>query len=114
MITINFTGGINNDSLQVGDLAYYVTPSTLGGFEQSTSDPVLIGSVEAITATSIDVDETVGNGAPSPNDFIMFAKDTRVNLSGLVGYFAEVTIKNNSTKKAEMYCMASEITPSSK
>ena len=114
MIIINFTGGINNDSLQVGDLAYYVTPSTVGGFEQSTSNPVLIGPIEAITATSIDVDETVGNGVPSPNDFIMFAKDTRVNLSGLVGYFAEVTIKNNSTKKAEMYCMASEITPSSK
>jgi len=114
MITINFISNVNNDSLQIGDLAYYVTPSTLGGFEQSTVAPTLIGSVEAITATSINVDETVGNGVPSPNDFIMFAKDTRVNLSGLVGYFAEVTIKNNSTEKAEMYCIASEITPSSK
>ena len=118
MITINFTGGINNDSLQIGDLAYYVTPSTLGGFEQSTSDPVLIGPIEAITGTSIDVDETVQLVVPaltpSPGDFIMFAKDSSVNLSGLVGHFAEVTIKNNSTKKAEMYCMASEITPSSK
>jgi hypothetical protein len=114
MITINFTGNINNDSLQVGDLAYYVTPSPLGGFNQSTSDPVLIGPIEAITGTSIDVDETIGNGIPGPDDFIMFAKDSSVNLSGLVGYFAEVTIKNNSTKKAEMYCVASEITPSSK
>ena len=114
MITINFTGNINNDSLQVGDLAYYVTPSPLGGFNQSTSDPVLIGPIEAITGTSIDVDETIGNGIPGPDDFIMFAKDSSVNLSGLVGYFAEVTIKNNSTEKAEMYCVASEITPSSK
>ena len=116
MITINFTGGINNDSLQVGDLAYYVTPSTVGGFEQSTSNPVLIGPIEAITATSINVDNgsvamtTLGNAG----DFIMFAKDSSINLSGLVGYFAEVTIKNNSKEKAEMYCMASEITPSSK
>jgi len=114
MITINFTGGINNDSLQIGDLAYYVTPSPLGGFEQSTSEPTLIGPIEAITDTSIDVDETIGNGIPGPDDFIMFAKDSSVNLSGLVGYFAEVTIKNNSTEKAEMYCVASEITPSSK
>ena len=116
MITINFTGGINNDSLQIGDLAYFVTPSTLGGFEQSTSEPTLIGLIEAITATSIEVD----NGSiamttlDNAGDFIMFAKDSSVNLSGLVGYFAEVTIKNNSTKKAEMYCVASEITPSSK
>ena len=44
----------------------------------------------------------------------MFGKDTSANISGLVGYFAEVNIKNNSTQKAEMYCMASEITPSSK
>ena len=114
MITINFTGNVNNDSLQIGDLAYYVTPSPLGGFEQSTSEPTLIGPIEAITDTSIDVDETIGNGIPGPDDFIMFAKDSSVNLSGLVGYFAEVTIKNNSTEKAEMYCVASEITPSSK
>jgi hypothetical protein len=114
MITINFTGNINNDSLQIGDLAYYVTPSPLGGFNQSTSDPILIGPIEAVTSVSIDVDETVGNNTPSANDFIMFAKSNSVNLSGLVGYFAEVTIKNNSTEKAEIYCVASEITPSSK
>jgi len=34
MITVNFTGDINNDSLQIGDMAYYVTPSPLGGFNQ--------------------------------------------------------------------------------
>lgn len=118
MITINFTGNVNNDSLQIGDLAYFVDPSPLGGFNQSVDVPTLIGSIEAITSNSIDVDETIQAAAPyvvpGPDDFIMFAKDSSVNLSGLVGYFAEVTIKNNSTEKAEMYCVASEITPSSK
>jgi len=114
MITINFTGGINNDSLQIGDLAYFVTPSLSGGFEQSTATPTLIGSIEVITATSIDVDETIGDSVPSPSDFIMFAKDSSINLSGLVGYYAEVYIKNNSTEKAEMFSIASEVTPSSK
>mgnify|MGYP003641849666 FL=1 len=114
MITINFTGGINNDSLQIGDLAYFVTPSSSGGFEQSTATPALIGSIEVITATSIDVDETIGDDIPGPNDFIMFAKDSSINLSGLVGYYAEVKIKNNSTEKAEMFSIASEVTPSSK
>ena len=114
MITINFTGIINNDSLQIGDMAYFVDPSPLGGFNQSVNVPTLIGSIEAITSTSIDVDETIGNGTPGPNDFIMFAKDTSINLSGLVGYYAEVKINNNSTDKAEMFSIASEITISSK
>ena len=114
MITINFIGGINNDSLQIGDMAYFVDPSPLGGFNQSVDVPTLIGSIEAITGTSIDVDETIGNGVPGPDDFIMFAKDTSINLSGLVGYYAEVKINNNSTDKAEMFSIASEITISSK
>ena len=113
MITINFTGNINNDSLQIGDLAYYVTPSSSGGFAQSTETPTLIGSIETITETSIDVDET-GNTTPSPNDFIMFAKDSKVNLAGLVGYYTEVKIKNDSTEKAEMFSIGSEVTVSSK
>ena len=118
MITINFSGIVNNDSLQIGDSAYYVTSSPLGGFQQSTVVPTFFGRVEAIAGNSIDVDETVqGNtpfNVPLIGDFIMFAKDTSANLSGLVGYYAEVKINNNSTDKAEMFSIASEITPSSK
>ena len=44
----------------------------------------------------------------------MFGKDTSANISGLVGYYAEVYIKNNSTEKAEMFSVGSEVTPSSK
>ena len=114
MITINFTGNINNDSLQIGDLAYYVTPSESGGFNQSTQNPILIGPIEAITLNTIDVNNGATGEEPAADDFIMFAKDSRINLSGLVGYYAEVKIKNNSTEKAELYSVASEITPSSK
>ena len=46
--------------------------------------------------------------------FIMFAKDSRINLSGLIGYYAEPIIKNNSKVNAEMFSIGSEITPSSK
>lgn len=113
MITINFTGNVNNDSLQTGDMAYFVDPSPLGGFEQSTAAPTFIGPIVAITVDSIDVDETNGV-SPGANDFIMFAKDTSINLSGLVGYYAEVKINNNSTEKAEMFSVASEVSMSSK
>ena len=118
MITINFVGNINNDSLQVGDLAYYITPSQSGGFDQSTENPILIGRIESITQNSIEVDNTTASGflgkEPGTNDFIMFAKDSRVNISGLIGYYAEATFKNNSAEKAELYSVASEVTLSSK
>tara|TARA_R100001443_G_scaffold19060_1_gene30421 strand:- start:581 stop:943 length:363 start_codon:yes stop_codon:yes gene_type:complete len=120
MITINFAGNINNSSLQLGDLAYYITPSNVGGFVTSLDSsgdyekPTLIGKIDTIASDSIIVDPSMGDGTPSDGDFIMFAKDSRVNLSGIVGYYAEVEIKNNSDKKAEMYSIASEVTPSSK
>ena len=115
MITINFTGDINNDSLQIGDMAYFVTPTPSGGFEQSTDAPTLIGSVEAITGTSITINNIISmTTIDNAGDFIMFAKDSSINISGLVGYFAEVYIKNNSKERAEMYSIASEITVSSK
>jgi hypothetical protein len=121
MITINFTGNINNDSLQIGDLAYFITPSSFGGFEtsidQTTGEyvaPILIGSIIQIGDDFIEVNDTSAQGVVSPNDFIMFAKNSQINLSGLVGYYAEVKIKNSSTEKAEMFSIASEVTPSSK
>lgn len=114
MITILFPTPVNNDSLQIGDLAYYLSTNPVGGFNTSTSVPVLIGDVTAITNDSIDVDETVTGNIPPVGAFIMFAKDSSINISGLVGYYAEVKINNNSHKKAEMYCIASGITLSSK
>ena len=115
MITINFTGNINNDSLQIGDMAYFVMPTPSGGFLQSTIPPTLIGFIVGITNNSITVNNTIPmTTLANVGDFIMFAKDSEANLSGLVGYFAEVTIKNNSTEKAEMFSIGSEVTPSSK
>ena len=114
MITINFTGNINNDSLQIGDMAYFVTPTPSGGFAQSTIAPSLIGDIVGITNNSITVNNPSSVLIPQFGDFIMFAKDSEVNLSGLVGYYAEIEIKNDSTEKAEMFSISSEVTPSSK
>ena len=112
MISINFATNINNDSLQVGDFAYFVTPAIVGGFNQSTGNPTLIGDIISILPNSIIVNNTLAN--PSSGDFIMFAKESSVNVSGLVGYFAEVELRNNSKEKAEIYTISSEITVSSK
>ena len=117
MITIEFKGNISNDSLQVGDLAYYVKTVATNGFNQSTSEPIFIGVIDSFDESEMDIDNTTSTvqaGDIEEDDFIMFAKDSLVNLSGLIGYYAEVTIKNDSVDKAEMYSIASEATLSSK
>ena len=113
MITIELTGDINNDSLQIGDFAYFVTPGPLGGFNQSTNNPILIGRIEAILNNIITVDDD-GVNIPMDGDFIMFSKDSSINISGLLGYYAEVKLLNNSTEEAEMFTISSDISVSSK
>tara|TARA_R100000900_G_scaffold100506_2_gene77870 strand:+ start:22 stop:387 length:366 start_codon:yes stop_codon:yes gene_type:complete len=121
MITINFVGNVNtiltsNNSMQIGDMAYYVLPpNTLGGFlERGQDTPILIGNIVLFGADWIRVDNALTGIVPPQGAFIMFGKDSSINISGLTGYFAEVEIKNNSKEKAEMYCIASGISPSSK
>ena len=125
MITITLTTEPSNVSLQLGDLAYFITPSPVGGFQTSINNtsgeydtPVFLATIESITGNTISIDDSQQNNlvtiVPSQGDFLMFAKDTSINISGLVGYYAEVEIKNNSKEKAEMFSIGSEISPSSK
>jgi len=104
---------INNDSLQVGDVAYYVTPTTpISGINNTTEDPKKIGEITQVGNNFIKID-TVTN-TPSEDDFIMFQKNVTVNNSSLLGYYAEVKLKNNSEDKAELFSLGSEIASSSK
>lgn len=44
----------------------------------------------------------------------MFSKDNIVNLSSLVGYYAEVKLKNDSISEAELFSLGVEVDLSSK
>ena len=104
---ITFTRNIQNISLQVGDIAYYVTPDTSG----YNSDPEIIGKISAIGKNFIIVPTNPGITA---DDFIMFSKNKAVNNSSLLGYYAEVKLSNDSTDKVELFSIGSEVTQSSK
>ena len=104
---IIFTRNIQNISLQVGDIAYYVTPDTSG----YNSDPEIIGKISAIGKNFIIVPTNPGVTA---DDFIMFSKNKAVNNSSLLGYYAEVKLSNDSTGKVELFSIGSEVTQSSK
>ena len=101
-------------SLQVGDTAYYSKIVVKSEF--NTSDNfVKIGLVKSInntTSLTCEIDTDTPN--PTENDFIFFSKDNKVNLTSLVGYFASMKFKNNSTSKAELFSISCEIAESSK
>ena len=105
---IIFTRNIQNISLQVGDIAYYITPDASG----YNSDPEIIGEISAVGKNYIEVPS--GTTGYSADDFIMFSKNKAVNNSSLLGYYAEVKLSNDSTGKVELFSIGSEVTQSSK
>ena len=108
---------ITNDSFQIGDIAYFVSvnPSN-NGIISSQSDPQILGKINAISSDlkQITINNPENVNQISQNDFLMFQKDTSVNNTSLLGYFAEVKLINNSTEKAELFALSSEIGLSSK
>jgi len=51
---------------------------------------------------------------PSNGGYWFFVKNQIVNMNGLSGYYAEAKFENDSTAKAELYAVSSEVSESSK
>jgi hypothetical protein len=112
-LRINLKNEIDNVSLQVGDIAYYVKDDDTSTSVASFTDSVKrIGKITSIGTSYIIVGSSTND--PPDDAFLMFSKDKVANNTSLVGYFAEVKLSNNSTEKAELFSLGSEITPSSK
>ena len=112
-IKINLKNEIDNASLQVGDVAYYVKDDdTSTSVTSFTDDIERIGKITSIGTSYIVVDSPTNT--PPADAFLMFSKDKVANNTSLVGYFAEVKLSNNSTDKAELFSLGSEVASSSK
>ena len=139
--TLSLTfNSIINESVQVGDIAYFTPLTTVGTstvpFTQGfTSTVIELGQIIAIlnpnlttgpTATIHILDFLTLPVPPNPPntpdpallptslDFIMFGKDKSVNTTSLVGYYADVKFVNTSNEKVELFSVGSEIAESSK
>jgi hypothetical protein len=44
----------------------------------------------------------------------LFSKDNKANMSSLLGYYAEATVRNNSPSKGEMFQISADYFDSSK
>ena len=114
-----------NASLQVGDIVYYSPTGTTGDFStvNSVGTIVTFGVVTAIYndgtlgvpiySIIVIYDETT-TSPPSPQHYIMFAKNKEVNSSSLKGYYAEIKFENWSRDKIELFSIGSEVSESSK
>ena len=75
-------------------------------------------SIRAVEQSSIiaDFDDAIAAiyGPPNPNDFIMFSKDNKVNLSSLLGYYSLIKLRNDSKTKAEIFSIGADFIESSK
>tara|TARA_R100000808_G_scaffold12589_1_gene31297 strand:+ start:2948 stop:3421 length:474 start_codon:yes stop_codon:yes gene_type:complete len=56
---------------------------------------------------------TDGSGELDPS-FIMFSKDNKANMSSILGYYASVQFKNDSTEEAELFNVGTDFFESSK
>ena len=110
-----------NSSLQVGDEIYYysnLTFQNVGGFStQVTGNAVFFGTVVNLNHNQNWIQvlyDDINVVPPLADDYIMFVKDKKVNTSSLVGYYAEMKFENNTTKKAELFSVGSNVSESSK
>ena len=109
------------DSLSVGDIIYR---STVTG--ETGGTPELIGRVSALdySTNTLTVGDKTGieqntDGSlrqfytPTSNDLAIYIKSDVAEKSGLLGFFATVTLTNESSGKAELFSVGSEVFTSS-
>jgi hypothetical protein len=113
---------IANTSLQVGDIMYYAETTTYGDHSHvdSTNDVVKSGELLTITrninanTTTLVIQHDLSVALPTTSSYLMFTKDNLANSSSLLGYYAEVKLKNDSPEKAELFSLGTEAFISSK
>lgn len=116
IIEYQFLFNTVNTSAQAGDIAYYVSTSAQGGFDQDSGNISVLGIITLVGNGFINVayDDTSSVALPTGGEYLMFAKDKTANTSSLLGYYAEVELTNNSNEYAEIFAINSEVNESSK
>ena len=104
-ITLQFNSQINVSLQQnVNDIVY---------FKNNSGNIFKIGRCTGITQNSITCEVDPSYARPSANDFIFFAKETSVNTSGIIGYYADVDFEITTGDPIELYAVGAEVFVSS-
>ena len=114
---IDVASSASSVSLDAGawDVIYF---ARIASNEEQTGEILRLGNCVNITmdkttyTIDVDVDEDVQT--PDVGDYIFFGKDNKIGTAGVVGYFTEVEMRNDSISGAELFAVSSEVTQSSK
>jgi len=115
-VKINFTFNLDQ-TISVGDSLYSSGSVTSSGGFTTASSPVELGEITALNRTLQSDGSTTGahvtidtvlteasvNSNVDPAMLLFYAKNNTVNLSSILGYYAEVKMKNNSTIESELF-----------
>lgn len=110
-ITLNFSHPINT-SVQVGDITYF-TNSTNSYKAEEIQKIGKILSINQSTNTIVCEIESFQE-RPTTSSFILFSKDNTDNTGSLLGYFARLQFRNDSSEYSEIFSIGSEVFDSSK
>lgn len=110
-ITLTFPKNLNV-SAQIGDVAYFVDSSNT--YQGDTVNK--IGVIIAINQADNSITCNIPSNEPRPteNSFILFSKDNTNNMGSVLGYYATVQFRNDSTDYAEIFSVGSQVFESSK
>lgn len=129
-----------NVSVQVGDFVYFartqLASQSSGGaeFKINNNDMNEVGMIVDILRNPTIQQNYISNNSiicafdcldagangdcldhlPEINDFIMFSKDNAANMTSILGYYAEVEMINDSTEKAKLFAVSTDVSESSK
>ena len=111
-----------NTSVQVGDTLYTSTVQEENGVNKMSNVNIKklgnITKVERGTYHKITFSFLRDNNnnpiLAAIDDYVFFVKNKTANTASLVGYYADVTLKNDSKEEVELFAVNSEILESSK
>ena len=97
------------------DIIYFVNLDVAG---KQVGEVIKLGECIAVTAGTttytVTVQTTGTELLPVSGDYIFFGKNTEIETSGVAGYYSEIEMTNDSTAKAELFAVSSEVAVSSK
>ena len=104
--------------LGLGDGVYppLVNDPTTAGYQliaYTYQTPVLLSGGTATSWLRVDSGQNIVPSNFYANTMLLFAKDNVANLSDITGYYALVSLSNDSNEKAELFQIGSEIFSSS-
>lgn len=115
IINLPFSSNPQTTGVMVNDNVYYIDSSVTNA---TMNNVVNIGTVEAFSGSGpyyIHVDTgSLNFTMPTQNDYIFFSKNNEINMSSLIGYYAEVKFTNDSTEEAELFSVGMDVSESSK